>query len=64
MSMLQRMTKAANDNSPLEKLSSSHEEADCKMLVHLHHGVKQEIVIKAAILENDIFVIVIGIGDI
>ena len=35
-----------------------------KVFVHLHHGVKQEIVIKAAILENDIGVIDIGIGHI
>lgn len=52
-----------NDNSALDTLNSSHEEADTKMFVHLHHGVKYENIKKAAILANGIDVIVIGIGS-
>jgi hypothetical protein len=49
-------------NPNLDTLSCNHEEADTKMFVHLYHGVKYENVKKAAILANDIDVIVIGIG--
>ena len=53
-----------NKNPPneLDSLNSNQEEADTKIFVHLQHGLKHDKIRKAAILANDIDVVVVGIG--
>ena len=56
------LTNDKDNLTNLDSLNSNHEEPDTKMFVHLHHGIKHAKVKKAAILANDIDIIVIGIG--
>ena len=56
------VTNADDNVATLDRLYSTHEEADTRIFVHLHHGIRHGNVKKAAILANDIDIIVIGIG--